>query len=174
MKRTGLAWLALSSVLLMAGNAGGETRPHYGGTVRVQMKETPASLDPLEDYSLSDSAPELSGLLYDTLVTVDENGTVQPGLAAKWQSEFDGKQWQFWMRPGLKFQDGSPLTETEAGESLLEANPKWKVQLVGNSVMITTEEPMPWLPAVLALPRNAVVKKSGGNVVGSGPFRVSE
>src|SRR5215470_14659103 len=65
--------------------APGATRPHYGGSLRVAAKETPASLDPA---SLAVSGPiGLSRLVFETLVTLDDRGQTQPGLATSWQAE---------------------------------------------------------------------------------------
>ncbi|MFY9825733.1 MAG: ABC transporter substrate-binding protein [Thermoanaerobaculia bacterium] len=46
----------------------------------------------------------------ETLVTVDETGKIAPRLANRWQISPDGLTYTFFLRPGVTFQDGTPLT----------------------------------------------------------------
>jgi len=64
-----------------------ETRPQYGGALHIAMRAQPTSLDPA-DPSQPDSVSRrsLTTLMFDTLVTTDENGRIQPGLATSWQA----------------------------------------------------------------------------------------
>jgi peptide/nickel transport system substrate-binding protein len=59
-------------------------------------------------------------LTYAALVRTDPDGTIQAGLASSWSSSPDGRTWRFRLRPGLSFDDGSPL-DAEAVASVLEA-----------------------------------------------------
>jgi peptide/nickel transport system substrate-binding protein len=53
-------------------------------------------------------------LIYDSLVGRDvKTGGYGPGLATSWNQAADGTSWTFHLRPGVKFQDGSPLTATD-------------------------------------------------------------
>ena len=52
------------------------------------------------------------------------------------------------------------------------ANPDWKVFATGEAVVIECDAPTPNLPAVLALPRYGIAKRTGGKVAGSGPFAI--
>ena len=52
------------------------------------------------------------------------------------------------------------------------ANPDWKVFATGEGVIIECNAPTPDLPAVLALPRYGIAKRTGGKVVGSGAFAI--
>jgi peptide/nickel transport system substrate-binding protein len=47
--------------------------------------------------------------IYDRLVTVDEHMRPVPELATAWR-RIDDTTWEFDLRPGVKFQDGTPLT----------------------------------------------------------------
>lgn len=51
-----------------------------------------------------------AGLLFDTLLWKDASGRFLPWLARDWQSSRDGTQWRFWLRPAVRWHDGSPLT----------------------------------------------------------------
>src|SRR5215472_15622850 len=97
MKHSGLLLVAASSACLLASAA---TRPQYGGTLRCAMQSAVMSLDPATDAGAGDAdRANLAALLYDTLVREDEQGRIQPGLAASWQSEPGNQRWQFRLRP---------------------------------------------------------------------------
>jgi peptide/nickel transport system substrate-binding protein len=49
-------------------------------------------------------------LVYNGLVLVDGKGVVQPDLATAWTMSADRKTYDFTLRPGGKFSDGSPVT----------------------------------------------------------------
>ncbi len=168
-------WLAVSSIWLMAA-ASAETRPHYGGVLRVMTHTVLASLDPHDDSGL-DSFHQCSVmmLMYDTLVTTDASGRIQPSLASSWQSQNGNRRWQFRLRHGIKFDDDTPLTAEGAAASLRFGNSDWSVSADGDSVVIEVKDGDPELPAELALPRNAIAKRNGdGRPYGTGPFRAME
>jgi ABC-type oligopeptide transport system substrate-binding subunit len=138
------------------------------------MRDAPASLDPADSTQLdSVETRGLSRLLFDTFVTLDERGRPLPALASSWKAEPGNQRWQFNIRRGVTFQDGSALGADAAAASLRYANPDWKVVSAGEAVVIECGVPTANLPAILTLPRNAIVKRSGGKVTGSGPFAVS-
>jgi ABC-type transport system substrate-binding protein len=159
--------------------AGAETRPQYGGVLHVAMRATPASLDPADvsqnvsqDGAQADSFARrsLTMLMFDTLVTVDDNERVQPSLATVWQVQPGSQRWQFRVRHGVKFHDGTPLTAETVAASLRSANPSWNVVADADSVVIESSDAN--LLAELALTRNAIVKRSTDNKSGTGPFQV--
>lgn len=174
MKRFDWRWLAVSSLLIAAMTASGETRPQYGGTVRVAIHAAPMSLDPADGSQLDSFARRsLTMLIFDTLVQADESGRLQSSLAVSWQASSGNQRWQFHLRRGVKFQDGSPLSPESVAASLRAANPTWNVSIEGESIVVEDEKSNPDLPAELALPRNAIAKRtSGGKPDGTGPFHV--
>ncbi len=145
------------------------TRPHYGGTLRVELRAAPQSLDPSTTQELVQIAP----LLYDTLVRLDNAGRPSPFLATAWQQESDNR-WFFTLRNGVRFADGTPLTPSIAAQSLHESNPNWNTRAPGDALVIESEQPLPNLPAVLALMRNAIVLRADGKLSGTGPFHVTQ
>ncbi|MBZ5629357.1 MAG: hypothetical protein LAO06_10890 [Acidobacteriia bacterium] len=162
----------LLAALLLASAARAETRPRYGGTLRVEMRAAPPSLDPVasaQDEGFAQIAP----LLYDTLVRLDPSGRPMPSLASSWQQESEHR-WRLMLRQGVRYSDGSALTPAVAVRSLHEANPDWNVHAIGDAVIIECEQPLPNLPAFLTLPRNSIVLRGEGKLLGSGAFRVSE
>ncbi|MGH9498122.1 MAG: ABC transporter substrate-binding protein [Terriglobales bacterium] len=171
MKRRGFRLLATAS-LFLAALAGAETRPHYGGTLHVCLQAAPVTLDPAEAHWID--ARNLFGLIFDRLVTLDDQGQPQPALATAWQAEPGNQRWQFSLRQGVSFSDGAPLTADVVATSLRAANPGWKVFSAGGAVIIERDSPAPELPAELALARNSIVKRDGGKNSGVGPFVVTQ
>ena len=175
MKLFAWRWLAVSS-LLLGRLATAETRPQYGGTLRATTRIAPASLDPA-DKSQPDSVARqnLGSLMFETLITVDNHGRLQPALATSWQAEPGNQRWRLWLRRGVKFHDGSPLTPEAVAASLRVANPGWNVSAAVDSVVIERDTPAPELGAELARARNGIAKRGpAGSVTGSGPFHVTD
>ena len=171
MKRIGWRWLAASSLLLIT-LAQAETRPQYGGTLHVAMRAAPMTLDPADRSEESFGGRSVTSLLFDTLVVMDDSGRAKPALAETWQASRGNQRWEFRLRQGVKFADGTPLTADIAAASLRAANTGWNVSSSGSSVIIEQEVADPQVPAEVALPRNAIVKKTAGDVIGTGPFYV--
>ncbi len=176
MKHSGWQWLAVVSSLLLQTLAAAETRPQYGGTLHVATHIAASSLDP-SDNSQPDSIVRrnLLRLMFDSLVTVNDRGRLQPALATSWRAEPGNQRWQFWLRRGTRFQDGSPLTPEAVAACLRAANPDWKVLASTDSVIVERDSPAPDLPFELARVRNAIAKRlPRGAVVGTGPFHVAD
>ncbi len=172
MKRFEWRWLAISSLLLTVA-AMAEVRPRYGGTLHVEMRAAPTSLDPVQLAAAdSVSAAGLTSLLFETLVTIDESGRAQPALAESWQNARGNQIWEFHLRRGVRFYDGSVLTADIAAASLRSANPSWKITTQENVVTIEVDAADSEMLAELALPRNAIAKRDQ-QVSGTGPFRVA-
>ncbi|MFZ0283660.1 MAG: ABC transporter substrate-binding protein [Terriglobales bacterium] len=155
MKLRGFPLLAGS--LLLAVVAGAATRPHYGGTLRVCLRAAPTSLDP--DQQDWNASRNLFSLIFDTLATLDDQGRPQPALATAWQAGSGNQRWQFWLRRGITFADGTELNADVAAASVRAANPTWKVFSTGDAVVIERDSPDPDLPAELALARNSIVER---------------
>src|SRR5258706_4509091 len=58
--------------------------------------------------------------LYDTLTRWDTSLKLVPGLATAWKNVND-TTWEFTLRPGVRFHDGSPLTGEDI-QATLERN----------------------------------------------------
>jgi peptide/nickel transport system substrate-binding protein len=86
-----------------------------------------------------------------------------------------GTRWQFRIRRGVKFYDGTALTAEIAAASLRAANPSWNLSADTDSVFIERSVADPELLAELALPRNAIAKRNSGAVPnGTGPFHAGD
>src|SRR5438128_2703121 len=85
--RVGQAFLPVLLALSVALPIAGATRPHYGGTLRVEMRARVTSLDPREmpsEPAESAAAEKIFSLVFERLVGLDENGRPQPALAVAW------------------------------------------------------------------------------------------
>jgi len=91
-----------------AASAGG---PQAGGTLYILTQaEQILHLDPQRNYTGADIA-FAGGLMHRTLVTFDEAGNIVPDLATDIGRTDDGGQtWEFTLRDGITFEDGSPIT----------------------------------------------------------------
>ena len=189
MKLFGWRLVVVSSVMAGALALHAETRPQYGGALHVAMRATPTSLDPVELAAEVDPAGNVltdsfgrrsvARLMFDTLVITDESGRIQPSLATSWQAlpgnQPGSQRWQFRIRGGVKFNDGTGLTAEIAAAALRTANPSWNVSvsLDGNSIVIEHGSSDADLLEELALPRNSIAKRSSGNTPsGTGPFHM--
>ncbi len=164
---------AISSVLLVCAlPAIARTRPHYGGALRVEIAGDP--------WQRPDGIARR--LIFDGLTRIDANGSVQPALAVGWETDSGDHRWEFRLRSGVHFQDGSSLTSTAVVASLnlsCNGNCPWTaVHAVGSSVVFTSDSPMPNLPSLLAGDEFliALVVAADGSApqgnIGTGPFQV--
>jgi len=152
------------------------TRPHYGGNLRVEMRESVASLDPREMPSdVSGAAERLSSLAFERLLRLDEDGRPQPWLAIAWQHDAQFKRWQFRLRPDVKFHDGSLLTPAAVSAAWQELfGGARRVRVAGEWLEIESDAPMPDLLEELARGRHFVFCiAADGSLAGTGAFRIS-
>jgi len=153
--------------------------PRYGGTLHVRLRASSVSLDPREwtPGSLSSAASEkLASLVYDRLVTLDDYAKFQPALATEWLHDAAGRNWQFSVRPGVRFSDGSLLTPADAVAALQVTLGKgFEVTAIENGIAIRTAHSTPDLLERLASGRNFIFRRQpGGMLLGTGPFFVAE
>jgi ABC-type transport system substrate-binding protein len=170
-----LAAILLTSTI----SAPAETRPHYGGTLRVMLQSAPDTLNLFSNSTPADywdMARTLS-LIGDTLIKLDAQARPQPALAVAWQSGPDARHWQFTLHRGVKFHDGSAATPAAVAQILGALHPTWIVRASADAVTIDSETPLPSLLAELALPRNLILKRNDNASrvpIGTGAFLVAE
>lgn len=125
--------------------------------------------------------------LYETLVTVDCSGKVQPGLATSWRQSDEGRHWEFTLRGNARFSDGSHLTAEAVRESwtamyprLLEEPGPWvwvhpdSIRTMEDRILISLSEPVGEEPFLFAHAGLRVVPPTtAGWPVGSGPYLIS-
>ncbi|GAA2236697.1 ABC transporter substrate-binding protein [Streptomyces nogalater] len=97
-----------------------------GGTVTYEMSDVPDSFDPGNTYYAY--MYNLSRLYARPLMTFkpgpgDEGNTLVPDLAAsKGQPSDGGKTWTYKLRPGLKYEDGTPITAKDVKYAVERSN----------------------------------------------------
>jgi peptide/nickel transport system substrate-binding protein len=146
------------------------TRPHYGGTLRVEIEGDPWQ----QPNGLA------RRLVLDGLTRMSSDGLPVPALAVDWRSENDNHRWQFRLRPGVHFSDGTALTSAAVVGSLNTScftNCPWTtVRAAGPLVIFTGDSPMPVLPALLAgdaylISVAGASSDTAGGLVGTGAFQ---
>jgi ABC-type transport system substrate-binding protein len=158
----------VSSVLCAA-------RPQYGGVLRVELRASSVTLNPRRwkpgspEYATNQ---RLAELIFDRLVSLDNYGRFQPQLAIEWSHDGSAKRWQFTLRQGVKFSDGSLLAPGDVVAALqpllangtqISATPTGVVIQSGNSATDLLEQ--------LASGANFIYRSDEqGNLFGTGPF----
>jgi peptide/nickel transport system substrate-binding protein len=183
MRSTKSLWLAVISTALIAsfGSAAANAtkRPLYGGTLRIELSVNSVSLDPRTFRPGSVAAADyenLAALIYDHLVTLDDYGRFQPALAVEWSHDANSKNWQFKLRQGVKFSDGSPLTPKEVATALQPLLPPGlQIAPTEYGVQIRAAHPIPDLLEQLASGHYFVYRVQPDNaLIGTGAFVVAE
>jgi peptide/nickel transport system substrate-binding protein len=139
---------------------------------------------------------EMYEMVYETLLTADENLKLQPGLAASWE-QTSPTSYTFKLRPGAKFSNGRAVTSEDVAGSLERIkDPKtasyWSAQLGdidkietpdAQTVKVVLKSPHPAFLAALAHISAAIIPikelKAGTfdpakQLLGSGPFAVKD
>jgi peptide/nickel transport system substrate-binding protein len=133
--------------------------------------------------------------LYDSFVGKDADARWTPALAASWR-QIDPQTWEFSLRQGVRFSDGSPFTSEDVIASVrriptLPNNPgpytsnlrtiTSTVAVDATTVRITTDRPNPLLPGqftnIFILPTSVVGAppedfSEARATIGTGPFRL--
>lgn len=168
--------LAAVSVVLWIVDAGA-ARPRYGGTLRVETIAAMRTLNPAAaplDEADAAARRVLFPLIFETLVVPDRTGGLHGLLAERWESSTDAKEWRFWLRPGVRLHDGTPLDSARIAAALATREPAWQIAAHGGSITILLAEAIPDLPWLLATGRYAIGfgRSGGGEPIGSGPFAI--
>ena len=88
--------------------AAAQEKPKRGGTLTIGRNHDADTLYPGRSTGLSAIATNL--LIYDGLVLHDFQMKIRPALAERWEVSPDGLAWTFYLKKGVKFHCGAPLT----------------------------------------------------------------
>lgn len=157
----------------------------------IGLASEPTSIDP-HFHNLGPNNA-LSRHLFDRLINTDERQRLKPGLAVSWKP-LEDTTWEFKLRKGVKFHDGSPFTADDVLFSFKRApevpnspssfatytKGKSLVKIDDYTIHFKTERPYPLMPNdVSTLPivskkigQNAKTEdyNSGKAAIGTGPF----
>ena len=165
--------------------------------LKIGIAKEPAKLNPVLIPGIYGEA--VAGNIFDTLISFKESAvTPAPSLAEKWEISDDGKQYTFYLRNGVKFHNGAPLTAEDVKftlEAIMDpANaspskeffaPIDRIETDGDAIVKLYLKD-PYAPLMLALGSHtagilpaAHVKKVGmdafdSHPVGTGPFAFVE
>jgi oligopeptide transport system substrate-binding protein len=185
--------LVLCTVIAACGRPGEDVKktdaaPDGARTLVRGLGGEPETLDPR--LAADNASVTLMAELYEGLTAETADGSVGPAAARSWTTSADGTTWTFDLRPGLRWSDGAPLTalhfargiaKAKAADSqapyapLLAGIRALTVATDSTSLTVQLWRPMPYLPALLALPVAAPDPSHAGaasQVVGNGPYRL--
>ena len=166
--------------------------PASAQELTVALAATPTAVDPHFHNLVPNNA--IAAHVFDKLVHQDQRQGLIPGLAESWRAVSE-TEWEFRLRPGVTFHDGTPLEAEDVAATLR------RVPAVPNSpgpftqftrgiaavevvdpltLRLRTNGPQPLLPTDLSvvniIPRRFETApttefRAGGAMVGTGPFR---
>ena len=180
MKRTFSTRLAIVSAISFAAGfcALASARPHYGGTLRVEMRERLNSMDPRGWFVVgadSLATERMLSQVFERLVALDDSGQIAPALAIIWQHDANFTRWEFMLREGVKFHDGTAANAENVAAALnAEGDRRWAVTAERNEVVFTFPSAHPELLSELACGKSYIFHAAGDTVFGTGPFRIAE
>jgi peptide/nickel transport system substrate-binding protein len=99
----------------------------------IAFKGGAVTLDPIMRSESTTTAWQQH--IFDTITIEGTHGSLEPRITVKWQS-IDPTTWRLTLREGVKFQDGTPMTLDDVGESILDTgqNPKSQFREDANDV----------------------------------------
>lgn len=129
--------------------------PLYGGTLLWGTTNPPTIINPiLTQHSVSAS---LMGLIFDSLVRIDSQGHIVPGLARSWTVSPDGREYTFYLKKGIYFHDGIECTAEDVKftyEAI--ANPKNQSPWRTNTELIKKWEVLDRYTIKVTLPESSI------------------
>ena len=169
--------------------------PAIAGQIVIGLGSEPSSIDP--HYHNLGPNNQVARHIFDRLVHTDEGQRLGPGLAESWKPLND-TTWEFKLRKGVKFHDGSSFTaddvlftferapNVEASPSSFALYTKGKTlkKIDDYTIHIITEKPYPLMPNDVST-INIISRKngmgaktgdynSGKATIGSGPYKFVE
>jgi peptide/nickel transport system substrate-binding protein len=185
MRRQMTGWVTAALLLLLSGAASAANL-----TIGARFEPT---VDPHFFYVSTNIA--YARHVFDPLVDRDENVQKRPGLALSW-APIDDTTWEFKLRPGVKFHDGSDFTAEDVAFSVkrIPSIPNNPSPYTGNirsivateivdahTIRFTTDRPNPSLPGQLSnvfiVSHKAAAEASpadfasGRAAIGTGPYK---
>ena len=183
----------IARILILAAVLGAS--PVLAQDLRIGSRNEPA-VDP--HYLWLGTNTAYSKHIFEALILKDENNTLMPGLATGWRL-LDDRLWEFKLRQGVTFHDGSPFTAEDVKFSYervrnLPNNPGTYASNIAqieameivdpHTIRFKTYEPAATLPGLLGLvmivSHTAAANASpadfraGRAAIGTGPFKFVE
>ena len=193
--------LALACLMLLSACGGDQSAESGGGdggpatykdTLTWAQAADVTSLDP--HVGKESCAVTVNTQIFSTLMRVTGDGDPQPSLAESYQ-QLDDTSWEFTIRQGVKFHDGTEMTLEDVKYSLDRAVASSYVNYVvsfiesveitgDNTIVIHTVEPYVPILNNLSIPFTAIVPKAyieehgdeyfAQHPIGTGPYKMVE
>lgn len=187
----------LFGIFLLAATLGAVAHPAASAELKIGVRSEPVSLDP--HFSLQPPDMQFGRHFFDNLIFFDERQRLVPGLADSWK-QVNETTWEFKLRKGVKWHDGSPFTADDVIFSLgrtgkvegasnsplrfFTAGGKKAVKIDDHTVRISTDGTYVLTPEDIAV-FGIVSKKhgegakpddynSGKALIGTGPYKFVE
>jgi len=183
----------IGTVLLTGALGLGLAAQAHATDLKIAMSSPPTSMDP-HFYNLFSNI-NVSEHMFDTLIKLDPDSRVIPGLAESWKL-VNNLTWEFKIRKGVKWHDGTELTTDDVAWSLDRpatiVNSPGKFDVYTKAIInkkiidkytiqLTTNQPYPLmlndLTAVFIVQKKATQGLSsddfarGKGMIGTGPFK---
>ncbi|GGO64177.1 ABC transporter substrate-binding protein [Nonomuraea cavernae] len=195
MRRIGI-WIAVGGLLLgttaCGGGGGGEPAGQAAGsqTLSVGFVAEPANLD----FTSTEGAAIPQALLvnvYEGLVKLGQDGSIQPLLAERWEVSPDRKTYTFSLRKGVTFSNGAPFTADDVIFSFDRVKSDWKLKIKSqldsvdrvekddeSTVVVTLKQPSNGFLYTLTTRLGAMFSRTGvddlaNKPVGTGPYTLA-
>jgi peptide/nickel transport system substrate-binding protein len=187
------AAVALTTAALVAACSAGSGEDTGGARTDVVVGLTgePTNLD-FTTTSGSAIPQLLMNNVYEGLVTIDQEGEVQPQLAESWEVNGNRTVYTFTLHDGVTFSDGSPFTADDVVASIDRVKQDWTLSLKSKMDVVEKAEATSDTEVAVTLkqPSNAWLFDMGTSVgamfpddlsadlateaVGTGPYTVEE
>ncbi len=174
-----------------AGSSSGEASGEARTDVVVGLTGEPTNLD-FTTTSGSAIPQLLMNNVYEGLVTIDQEGEVQPQLAESWEINGERTVYTFALHEGVTFSDGSAFTADDVVASINRVQDDWTLSLKSKMDVVEKAEAVSDTEVAVTLqhPSNAWLFDMGTSVgamfpddlsadlateaVGTGPYTVEE
>ncbi|WP_133169344.1 ABC transporter substrate-binding protein [Rhodococcus opacus] len=196
LRRPVLSAVLVSAIITTAGCAGSgvdsadpSAPANATATVRFALANPPTQFDPIASKNEAADITYFNAM-YDGVTGADNEGQVVARLADTYEQSPDGSRWNFHIRDGATFHDGTPIDAQAVtanlqraldavGTSGIIAQKLGSVASVaadGDNVVLTMKTPDPGIPASLASPVLGIVSPASFATaatvpVGSGPYQ---
>jgi len=196
-----MRWKTLTAAVLLSAGMLAVALPGQAQELKIGISTEPSALDP--HYHNLGPNNQMAFTIFDTLILQDDKQKLVPGLAESWKT-IDDTTWEFKLRKGVKFHDGSPFTAADVVFSLarpakvpnspspftLFTRSVAEVKVIDDhTVQFITKAPAPLLPTDLS--RVAIMSSKaakpdvaegmttealskGEGLIGTGPYKFVE
>lgn len=181
-----LAAVALASMLALGNSAFAQD-----GTLRIGVSQETSSLYP--NWMVVTSTQQIASHIFEPLLSMDADNIPRPALAESWTA-VDDVTWEFKLRQGVTFHDGSPFTadnviatfdhsktiDGSGAPAGAYVRDRTYEKVDDYTIRISAGKPYPLLPAEMTVvyiykePASPDDFNAGTAAIGTGPYKLGE